>query len=443
MRLIAALTLVALVAVGPAIAGDPPRPNLEKPVDYIKWYNDEFGKGLRENAADLYREAVADFEVDEETSDLLAAGADGTWTEEQVEPLRELINEHEENLRKLAEGARLSDCHFHLESESGVAFEIELPEFRLLRALARLAATRARFRFAEGRIDEGMDDVCAMLGLAEHLRQQPLVISYLFGLACSATAYDVLYDLPLVATGLVDYEKQVLSKLNAVDRAPRSPTKQISGERACAFDFAQRFLRDMDSDGRIDYLAAPNIPGMSNQSVPVAPPQRFDEIIKEVDAMYTRIGKLYDGDYAVARKRADTLERDLAAKKGTIVGILVPGLTEVMRLYYRVRTERNACRVMFHLHAWHAEHGRWPETLAEALSKRVLRRFSDPFSDKPFGYRLQDGKPVVYSVSLDGVDNDGDAGGKDKPDWHDAPDYVFWPRPKPSTIPQPASQPGE
>ncbi len=56
---------------------------------------------------------------------------------------------------------------------------------------------------------------------------------------------------------------------------------------------------------------------------------------------------------------------------------------------------------------WRAERGSYPATLEEAAAAADIPVPTDPWVRKPVGYRLQDGKPLVWSTGPDGEDNGG------------------------------------
>lgn len=69
---VACLFVVAVVFTVRAQAADPPRPNLRKPVDYVRWVNEEFGRGITENAAKFYERALSEFSEDDSLEELTA-----------------------------------------------------------------------------------------------------------------------------------------------------------------------------------------------------------------------------------------------------------------------------------------------------------------------------------------------------------------------------------
>lgn len=98
----------------------------------------------------------------------------------------------------------------------------------------------------------------------------------------------------------------------------------------------------------------------------------------------------------------------------------------------RAEARRRATQLVLALHRHQHRTGEWPANLRLIRGlPRELR--TDPFSSRDFIYRIEDGKPILYSVSTNGRDD----GGKHDRDWGQCPaqegedlpatDYVFWP----------------
>jgi hypothetical protein len=71
------------------------------------------------------------------------------------------------------------------------------------------------------------------------------------------------------------------------------------------------------------------------------------------------------------------------------------------------RAERRATEIVIALHAYRQANRGWPQTLAEATKDLPDDLRIDPFCGKEFGYRIQDGRPLLFSVGPDGKSDDG------------------------------------
>ncbi len=99
---------------------------------------------------------------------------------------QKLIDQGKNSLKYLHRGAKLARCDWSLDYEDGV--NLLLPHAGKARALAQLAALRARSEFEKGDAKAGVADVVAMLHLARHVQTDPILIDQLVGYAIEAIA---------------------------------------------------------------------------------------------------------------------------------------------------------------------------------------------------------------------------------------------------------------
>ena len=425
LRSIAAIALVVLLCAPAARAADPPRPNPSNPVDYVKWLNEQYGRNATPNAAGGYLRAIAAFEKDDDLLDYATKTDVQKWTSLPRSKLAKLIEANAKCLGEYAAAARTPECYFAHASSGGSVIETLLPELQDIPGVAKLTAARARLRLLAGDVDGATDDAATLLFVGRHMQEQPFLIQYLLGMAVSALGYDVLLDFPLLAPS-ADFES-VLAKLEKADRAPMRPFRQIDCEKVSAWDAAQRFLHDTDGDGRYDHMDAAL--GLNAPSGQLDEPQRFDEIVKEIDDLHTSMRDVFVADYAESKERAAATEQRIASQSGTFAAEFAPSMTRFAVVLRKVIASRHGYRVVFCLHAYHAKHDKWPQTLADALPKSEARRLIDPFSNAPFGYRLVDGSPLLYSVGENGEDDGGQVyRDNGNPTWGNTGDYIFYPR---------------
>ena len=189
-------------------------------------------------------------------------------------------------------------------------------------------------------------------------------------------------------------------------------------------------MRDTDGDGLCDEIhVPPDSPlGPLPEGNLFTRPQTFDAVVREIDEYYTAVRGIFAADYQESRKHAAACERNLKANGGPIIQIFGLSLDRVSVILRHAVACRHAYRIVFRLHIYRAQHGRWPETLQDALPAAEARKLIDPFANKPFHYRLRDGEPFLYTVSDNGVDDGGQVYRKDgRVNWGETGDYIFWP----------------
>lgn len=424
MRVLSVSLLVGWSVSTLCVAG-PPAPNRDRPVNYVEWLNRGFLKRVKDNAAREYDAAAKALRSEEGARVLYDQRGAGSWSSKDKDWLANLLKRNESALRQFAAAARREDCYFKLESNSGAMAAVAFPSLAKLRDVARLVALRAWLRMEEGDLDGALDDAETLLRCQHHLMEQPILIHYLVGLGIGVMGYDVLLNAAWTTAGRFDAEA-LLARLDRVDRRPRTPRRQFTTEKLSAFDVAQRHLHDGDGDGLFDQLGLPD--EIENEAFPLIPAKSFDTIIAETKDFYAKLAKLCDDDYQPVARLTKEIEAEIEQNKTTLIGFTAPSLPRVALLHRRARTMHNGVRTALLLREYHAKHGRWPEQLGHAVVGKWKDHATDPFSGKPFGYRLRDGIPLLYSVS----DNGRDEGGKSfQPDggakWGETGDYAFWP----------------
>ena len=408
---IAALLLSTLNSV----ADDPPPPNPDNPVDYVEWINAKYGRDDAANAADKYDAAAKAYVDDEEARKILSAPKGADWTKHDRDVIRAWIASNEECLSDFTAASKLRHCYFKLDLNGKPLDELYSRKTHPARHVARLLTARAKLKLNEGDWRGAVDDCAAIRRFGHHLMSQPSLLDYLAGVGATAWCYDVLLEVPRRAAEGADYAALV-KKVRKFDR-PISlrPLRQLETEKLILWDLIQRLMRDTDADGKLDHIEKAAIKPVTLQSV-----------IAETEEALDRIRKAFTSDYETANRQSEQAERWLSSRKSSLAGLLLTNLTRFARTQRKMKAERNAVRVVLRLHAYYAEHGKWPKTLADATkgASSAIRR--DLFSGKDMIYRIVNGQPLLYSVGVDG-DDDGGKPAADGKRWSDNGDAVFWP----------------
>ena len=412
-----AVSLVIMLLVAPAFGDDPPPPNPKEPVDYVAWVNAQYGKGIKENAADVYRKAFEAF-VEDKTALEYAKRWDEPWKDYEKRKVERWLEQNRECLELFCKAAQVRGCYFELESESGAMIDVLLPDSRPVRDISRMFRARGRLRAEEGKVERAAEDVATLLQVGRHMESQPFLISYLVGLAGRAAGYELLIRLPGHAGERADYQA-VLRAIRRVDRKPVSSSEQLDCERVYFLDTLQRACLDTDGDGKPDRL---KIPGADDTLLVLDRP--LDTIIQRHAGFMSQWEALARGDYATGLDRHGPLREEMKTDGHPVIYVLTPDFWRTVQLHHRTIAWRSAARIVLRIHAYKAEHGDWPEDLKAAKVASNMRK--DPFSGQEFVYRIKHGEPVLYSVSENGKDDGGQPAARGK-QWSDTGDAILWP----------------
>jgi hypothetical protein len=87
--------------------------------------------------------------------------------------------------------------------------------------------------------------------------------------------------------------------------------------------------------------------------------------------------------------------------------LLAPALLKVSQSVDRSQAEGWCAVAMLATERYRLAHGKWPEKLADLVPRYLAAVPEDPFDGHPLRSRVVADGLVIYSVSLDGVDNHG------------------------------------
>ncbi len=325
--------------------------------------------------------------------------------------------------------------------EDQMLISTHLPHLLPMREAARLLRFDALRAAAAGEGETSLADVRAILGIAEHVQQMPCLVvtvtaSAIHGIAC-ATVQDVLSRRPeLWSAG------QLRDLAHAIAGSSIDWGRGFDGEHAMFLDMMQRFYTD-DGHGE-GHLAFRGPEGLnvfdalsrftgdnsrsplSHDSLAVLVMPAANMVVasrKEMTDLYEAMlndailrmdtplwklpkGRSYDPDFLVEHGSPLKKFRHL------FVSLMLPAYDKLRNRAAERDAQRDGTLVGIALELYHREHKAWAKSLAE-LSPRWLPDVPvDQMTGKPLGYKIVDGRPVVYSVGIDGDDD----GGRKPPD---------------------------
>jgi hypothetical protein len=333
--------------------------------------------------------------------------------------------------------------------ESRFVISALLPQVSLFRPAAMLLANDARRAAAEGDGETAAADIAAIYGISRHCQETPFFVSLLVAQVAQQQAHQAIQDV------LRDYP-DVWSNDQLRDLAHRTVSARVDwhrgfeGERAAFYDSMQRVYTDDGSgDGRIamhvsvDKSAEANFfellnsvqtnvsdggsskTPLSNSVLAALAMPATNMLVasrKEMIEMYDRLNDralrsmdtpLWESeDERSAEEELNALSADSINRYHYLfVHLLMPAHNAVRNRYVTSQGERDGALIGLALELYQREQKKWPESLGE-LSPRWLPELPvDRITGKPLGYKIDNGRPIVFSV---GVDGDDDAGREPK-----------------------------
>ena len=143
-----------------------------------------------ENAALIYSRLVDDYDEESLWRGILNRETDGLTPSEprlskDYPELARWLEEHQGTISKLLEASKMEKCRFPITIEAS-AMRDRMLLLGTMKRWARFLARAANNDMAEGRVNPGLEKYLCLVQMGKHLRQQPVLVEYLVGMAIEA-----------------------------------------------------------------------------------------------------------------------------------------------------------------------------------------------------------------------------------------------------------------
>ena len=341
--------------------------------------------------------------------------SDHTYTLEQLAAVQKIYDSRQDVWGLLHQAADRPQCVFVRDWKQGAG--ILFPEFQKIREAARLLNTESYLLAAQGKYADAIKNQARGFRVAEHAASDPVLISYLVGVACDAIALRGMQNVLILAGPNAEVDAQV-AKAVAEGRPRLSLRYALGGEVASFQGVTFRQLRESVQRGGVPALISlastefglSRVPPVSGPTTPADVTFALDWL----DASQALI--LNDTCATIAASDLPPLARSRAfvqaaqaqaARPKTALTVLSD---ELLPSYDRIdqqETRRQANEAVTLaaadvLGAW-VKDGTFPAALP--------RPMADPFTGRALGYRREgDSGFVVYSAGPDGTFGGGKPG---------------------------------
>lgn len=306
-----------------------------------------------------------------------------------------------------------------------------MPELSWVRKLARWMALDTRVAVEDGDGARVAGNLEAMIALAEHVRGSPTLIAELVSMAVFSLAAETLQDVLEGSPDLLlqDQWVQLAHRVGGYAGGGAFPMS-FAGEQAFFEDFLQRTFTD---DGRGDGRLASNwgttyatlVSSLNTQSA-----LRTSAATLVGPAAAALIGSRAENSRAFAElvsaartwaatpvwlrvgpspsDRLDALRsQGLTRMHLQPVQILAVSFDQAVNAADCVTVTRDATALAIALELHRRRTGAWPASLSELPATLKARVPADPADGRPIRYRLEAGRPVLYSLGADRIDQGG------------------------------------
>jgi hypothetical protein len=383
-------------------------------------------------------------------ADLLSRAGHRPWTEKDYPNVADWLKANEKPLAVIVEATNRPDYFNPLvypknSKGPGGAVRPLHPGVHKCREIAKALAARAMLRVGEGKFEDAWQDLLACHRLGRLVGRGPTLIEALVGIAIGQGAADA--DLAYLERARLT-AKQVQGHLKELQDLPSLPPLADKIDLAERFQFLDglQLLRCCGSEALTVRADGGNAVYVSTAARAMRKPDPKElEALAKVDwepalrngnRWYDRLAAaLRIEDRAAREKELDKIDDDLRTLKkeaqglGTIaklvlekdagpktagkvigdvlIGLLVPPYRRVQNAYERSEQVQRNLQVAFALAAYRSDNAGYPAKLAELAPKYLAEVPGDLFSGKALVYRPAPDGYLLYSVGVNGKDEEG------------------------------------
>ena len=303
------------------------------------------------------------------------------------------------------------------------------------RDVFRLISIRVTLRVGEGRFEDAWADLLAGHRLARHFSRSPMVIDGLVGLAMEGItihSQTVLIHYGVPAPGQVRLMLEDLKDL----QPPRTMNECLSySDRLQTLDSIIVLSRHMPGVSEEIGILRDSETGQKLLRLASRAAIDWDEILRIANRHYDDLEEaLTRPTFQERREAVAVLEASMESEReelrgiagflrsfvsfrspkttmsqhigNILVALLFPASNAALESDVRALANRRMLIIALGAAAYRTEYGVYPESI-DAVCEYLPVVPIDPYSEKPFHYRLEGDGFVVYSVGPNGVDEDG------------------------------------
>ncbi len=380
-----------------------------------------------ENAAFAYDEIFETVEIDSNQPEFFIkskpSSKDEPWLSKDHPETAEWLKGRQKTIDTLIEVSGMEKCRFPIPvgPASLTRYMKRLPK---MRRITLLLVSAANNDIAEDRIDTALEKYLCIIQMANHLYQQPVMISFLVGFSIEHMALERLNRFVI--------EGQTSGKqLRLIANSVKGPKNNWGPDWQKILDFEKLYAKNMlcsmvyevDSEGktRLTRRSFASTIGQSPQQLPAgtysrrkcaklgvifvwlyvpSAPEKIGEI---VDASYAKYYAMTEPGFDWDKEPVEFRPR---WKVNYLSGVkLIANLPEqayyrVHEIYLRNLELRRGSRLLTSIKQYNIEHGSWPRSLDAIKSGAPAEAFIDPVSGGQFEYENHGERFSLYGETI-------------------------------------------
>ncbi|HEY2951707.1 MAG TPA: hypothetical protein VGK40_03935 [Verrucomicrobiae bacterium] len=325
----------------------------------------------------------------------------------------------DEDFAQLAEAVKRPAARYAIKYDEPNPAGILLPHLAQVKTMTQSLRLRSAARLEAGDPNGAFEDTMTGLRLADTLRGDPLLMNFLYHIACVAVMESSM------AEGLARHQwnddqlralQEQLQKTDFLGHCQLAMRGEMVGFGVRLIDYLEAHRPEMGTIFEFD-------PSDGNQSPPRAcaaigwrlmPAGWFEQnkvatinvylhhYLPQLDVEHRRIRP-------ASNDESDAFIKQLPRGPNTIlVRLLLPALDKAFARCARAQATADQAVMACALERFHRENKRYPDALAQLIPKFLAKPLLDPITGELQKYRLTlEGSYVLYSIGLDGKDDGG------------------------------------
>jgi len=327
------------------------------------------------------------------------------WPPTELEAARRFVELHSDWFDSLRTALALPDSRFPIEVSNGFRFDTST----ISRVKNEVVSLHVQNLLAiqEGRVDESLDTLDQMVRMTNVLKGEPFLITLLIHISCSRLTMNGMEQLiswhPLNHSQLNQLES-LLARL----RNPAAYHSAVIGERALSLSVFTTPISELAGGDSSPISGRNLISTLLWSLMKYSGYQSLDHrlMLQAYDEILVLGTNLTAGTYEeISNAVADTIASANRFPPKPFTRSLFPAFTNTARKSLRIATEQDLLRVALAIEHYRVNKKISPATLNQLIPSVTEDALIDPYDGRRYRYLTNNVGYVVYSVGIDGIDN--------------------------------------
>jgi hypothetical protein len=365
------------------------------------------------NAADIYQRAFDARRVSKDDEERLFPYPEQAHDKDWLALARRVVSVNGDYLALLDQSAQIPASAFPVKWDNPL--EARFPHLARMRDVARMLSLRAEVLAGDGELDGAIASCGTGLRIAEHAKMEPVIIGQLVAYAIQGIEMTALERVLSKGMPSAQAARQLFDQLAATDQMTPF-ARAMQGERAFGV-WMFRFVRSAPLRKVAEIVSLQGMPDMQPTRWQVAAGALYRTVgrpLLNLDELgYLRMWEKHSQAVQLPWPQSEKQEKAVEAAlshlpiyRAVVTRIIFPVFSRAIESRDRTTAQLRAAQIALALKAYHAERGRYPDSLA-ALDAAGRKLPTDPFGGKPFHYRPEGNGFVVWSIGPNMQDDGG------------------------------------